>query len=222
MIEAVNLHKQFRGQRVLQGLNLKLRPSAVTAIMGPSGGGKTTLLKILLGLVQPDSGTILYNQQPLWPTMRSRLLAYLPQHPEASFNPRWKLAQSLQEPFELLRLQPTMGREQHLHSVIKRVGFSPQWLARYPHQLSGGELQRAALARALLGSPQFLLADEPTAMLDPLLSAGVMRMLLALVREQGLGLLLTTHDSGLAAAVADEVLHLQEGRLVSPDHLSLA
>lgn len=81
-------------------------------------------------------------------------------------------------------------------------------------EFSGGELQRAALVRALLGSPRFLLADEPTAMLDPLLSAGVMQMLLGLVRERGLGLLFTTHDPALAQFAADEVLYLHQGTLI--------
>lgn len=207
-IEATGLHKSYRGRRVLGDVHLRLQTGKVVAVMGPSGCGKTTLLRILLGLIEPDGGQVLHHQSRLQAKERSRILAYLPQHPEAAFNPRWTMQQSLQEPFKLLNLQ-VENRERHLLETAERVGFAPKWFTRYPHQLSGGELQRAALVRALLGSPQFLLADEPTAMLDPLLAAGVMRMLLGLVREQGLGLLFTTHDLELARYAADEVLHLR-------------
>ncbi|WP_337870300.1 dipeptide/oligopeptide/nickel ABC transporter ATP-binding protein [Meiothermus sp.] len=213
-IEATGLHKSYRGRRVLGDVHLRLQTGKVVAVMGPSGCGKTTLLRILLGLIEPDGGQVLHHQSKLQAKERSRILAYLPQHPETAFNPRWTMHRSLHEPFRLLDLR-VENRERHLLETAERVGFAPKWFTRYPHQLSGGELQRAALVRALLGSPKFLLADEPTAMLDPLLAAGVMRMLLGLVREQGLGLLFTTHDLELARFAADEVLHLREGVLVA-------
>ncbi len=213
-IEVSQLSKRYRRNSVLDRVSFSLGAGKVLALLGPSGSGKSTLLRCLLGLTRADSGTISLNGQDLALSKRHRFLAYLPQHPEVCFNPRWILEQSLLEPFHLLKLETTgQSPKERLLDISRSVGFAPRWFSRYPHEVSGGELQRAALVRAIAASPRFLLADEPTSMLDPILSASVMQLLLGLVRERGLGLLFTTHDPELAKLVADHVLNLRNGKL---------
>lgn len=210
-LEAVDLRVRLGGREVLQGASLRLEEGRVVAVTGPSGAGKSTLLLALLGLVPLAGGGVFLEGKPLNRRRQGRLVAYVPQHPEASFNPRWTLGQSLQEPLRLLRL-PLEDPEAHLEGLCLRLGVAPRWLSRFPHQLSGGELQRAALVRALVASPRFLLADEPTAMLDPLLAASTARTL-AQEAQAGRGILFTTHDLALAREVAHEAWELEKSRL---------
>jgi len=214
-IQALDLWKRYSRTRVLRGACFSFRRGEVVALLGPSGSGKTTLLLTLLRLIPVDRGRILIDGEDLFrrdPKAYRRLLAYLPQHPEGSFNPRWSLGRSLEEPLRLLGLPL---RRDRVLEVMERVGLSPGFWGRYPHQLSGGELQRAALARALLVEPRFLLADEPTAMLDPIRAANTMANLLHLVQKEKLGLLFTSHDPVLARRVAHRILLLQEGRILT-------
>lgn len=206
-IQAFDLWKRYGRSWVFRGVSLSLQTGEVVALLGPSGAGKTTLLLALLRLISLDRGQILIDGEDLFrraPRVYRSLLAYLPQHPEGSFNPRWTLWKSLVEPLYLLGR--TGGAKTRVYQVLDQVGLSTRFLERYPHQLSGGELQRASLARALLAEPRFLLADEPTSMLDPIRTANTMHSLLNLVHHRGIGLLFTTHDPELALRVSHRTL----------------
>jgi peptide/nickel transport system ATP-binding protein len=203
---------------VLRGAGLSLEEGECLALLGPSGVGKTTLAWILLGLLRPqagevrleDNGTLL--ARPAARRRWSRLVQWVPQHPEACFDPRWTLARSLAEPLRLHGLQASPER---VEEAARAAGLRPALLRRRPFEVSGGELQRAAIARALLLGPRFLIADEPTSMLDASIQAGIAALIRGLQERWQLGVLWITHDRALAARVADRVLLLDGGRIAA-------
>jgi peptide/nickel transport system ATP-binding protein len=199
------------GRPVLAPSDLELRPGAVVGLTGPSGVGKSTLAAVL-GLVDaPDEGAVELagTRLPgaglgLDPAVRRRV-AWVSQHPHTAVDPRLTLREAVALPARLA------GRPADVTALAERCGLPPALLGRRPHQVSGGELQRACVARALALRPEFLVLDEVTSMLDP----STTRDLLALVRAQAdehrTGVLLVSHDVAALRAVADELLVLHAG-----------
>ncbi len=188
---------------VLQDCTLSIAEDERVAVAGRSGAGKTTLLRVLAGLVGVDAGQVLYPESIGW----------LPQHPATAFDPRWSVLRAVAEPLRLAGTGPDPARKSALEA-IGALGLEPALAQRRPHALSGGELRRAALARALIGSPAVLLADEPTAGLDPVAALELIDLVRDHVRRCRTALLWVTHDLGVAAAVADRLLILDRGGIV--------
>jgi peptide/nickel transport system ATP-binding protein len=134
------------------------------------------------------------------------------QHPETTFDPLWTIQKSLSEPYRLQGISPAV---EMLEVALNRVGIMPSILKRRPCQLSGGELQRIAIARIMALSPGVVILDEPTGMLDALTQAGIMGLLKRIQAETGICYLLITHDSALAARFCDRVRRLEGGRLIA-------
>ena len=170
ILEARGLTKRFRSQEegrrfftAVDGVSLRLFPGETLGLLGESGSGKSTLGQMLVGLIRPDEGTILYRGQTLpypFKGIPRQKIQILFQHPEVSFNPQLTLHQSLSEPF---RLRGKAATDEALTACIGRFGLYPEHLERRPGALSGGELQRAALARVLVMEPEVILLDEPPA-----------------------------------------------------------
>lgn len=197
-----------REVRTLRDVELEVPPGASLAIVGPSGAGKSTLLRVLAGLLTPRQGTV------RWAAAAGRAgpgRALLFQDAAASFDPRQSLREALLEP---LRVHRVLGPEAVITRVLGEVGLDESILARPITELSGGEAQRLALARALALEPRLLLADEPTASLDEESRAGFVELLRATRAARGLALVLVTHDLRLARALADEILVLADGVIV--------
>jgi peptide/nickel transport system ATP-binding protein len=198
MFEATQLRFAYNGGTpVFNDLNISLSPGKVTGLIAPSGSGKTTLAKVLSGHLPVQSGQIRVNQNPL--ARKSFLpVQLINQHPEQSFNPRWTLGRSLAESFP-----PN-------DFLLDRLGIKTNWLNRYPHELSGGELQRLAIARALSPKTRFLIADEITAMLDAISQAQVWQVLLETVEQEQLGMLVISHNRELLKRVCHTTVTMGE------------
>ena len=198
IVSATGLSKRF-GERVLfDGFDIAVRRGEIVAIVGPSGCGKTTIGNILLGLVRPDSGEVQRS-----PGIAATRFQKLYQDPPAAFAPHQTLRQSFGD---LLRLHCLAWAQ--AEASMRRFGLGQELLDRRPGEVSGGELQRFAILRALLLDPVFLFADEATSRLDPVTQKEVFAILVEAVRERGLGVLMVTHEAALAEKIASRILKL--------------
>lgn len=196
-----------RGGRALAGpLDFSLHAGRMTALLGPSGIGKTTLGDTLLALAPPAAGRLCWLGRPLDTRLRQSLrtrFQKLHQDPTRVFPRQRPLGESLAD---LARLRP--GTAPALPPLLERLGISPALLRRPPEAVSGGEAQRVALARLLALRPALLVADEPCSRLDPPTRRAALHLLRGLADEEGLGVLLITHDAAAARALADATLSL--------------
>ncbi len=174
-----------KGPPILEAISLEVAPCQRLYIQAPSGTGKTTLCRILAGFQQPSSGEVLVDGQPL-PKRGPCPVQLIGQHPEHALDPRMRMKDSL------LESGPLDG------GLLQRLGIQQRWLSRFPHELSGGELQRFCIARALMANPRYLIADEISTMLDAVTQAYIWHRLLEEVEQRGLGLVFTTHSTALA------------------------
>lgn len=189
------------GPEILRGINFRLESGQRLGLMADSGFGKTTLCQLLSGYERPRRGEILLDGLPLGEQER-RNGGYCPvqliwQHPEQAVNPRRKMGTVLAEGDGISR------------RIVEGLGIQSQWLSRYPGELSGGELQRFCIARALGERTRFLLADEMTAMLDLVTQSQIWTFLLEEVKERGLGLLVVSHSQALLERVCGDIIRLE-------------
>jgi peptide/nickel transport system ATP-binding protein len=187
------------GKRLFSNLDIEIAAGEVLALNGDSGTGKTSLGDVLLGLLPATSGRVM---RPLKAARHQYQKLY--QSPPAAFAPQVTLGRLMDDLIRLHRLD--RGR---LRSLMTRLNLSEQLLGRYPHQVSGGELQRLAIARALMLEPVLLFADEPTSRLDPITARDTTLMLVELARQANCALLLVSHDPSVADNVADRQLCLR-------------
>lgn len=198
-LEAFNI--SFRYNRndpwIFRCLNLSISEGERVGLIGPSGFGKSTLLKLLAGYGRPVSGEVLLDGKPL-PVKGISPVQLIYQHPEYAINPRWRMNKVLEEA-EMLR-----------DDVLSAMGIERAWLDRFPRELSGGELQRFCIARSLTGRVRFILADEISTMLDAVTQAQIWSLLLDEVKKRNLGLLMVTHNAALAEQVCERIIHLKD------------
>lgn len=202
----------------LDGINLKIAEGECLALVGPSGCGKSTLAKIIVGLNTASAGSITlehlsYTGRDL-PKQQRRDLSLVFQDPFGSFNPRLTVRQSLAEPLRLQPKLPIAEYHQHLTQAIEAVGLAANMLDRYPHEFSGGQRQRLAIARALVTRPKLVVLDEPVSALDVSVRGEVLKLLARLQQQFGLTYLMISHDLDMVRAIADRVLVMEAGRIV--------
>lgn len=200
------------GPPILADAQLAVPPNQVFALLGANGAGKSTLLKLMLGLLLPQSGRVLVDGREVWripPAHRVRLLGYLDQNPGLYF-----AADTVGEALRQRSEQLGHRLDHALDSVLAQVGLDPACLARHPYDLSGGELQLAALALILLADPVVLLLDEPTKGLDPAAKERLGRLLRRLAREKTV--VMASHDVEFAAAFAHQCALLFDGQVLPP------
>lgn len=203
LLEAHRLTQRFGSHTLFEDLSLEVRAGERIAVTGGSGSGKTTLGNVLLGLVKPTAGTVRRAQG-----LGRHAAQKLYQDPLAAFAPRLMLRTAMQD---LMRLH---GVPFHaLQPLLDELGLSAALLERLPAQVSGGELQRIALARALLLQPALVFADEPTSRLDPISQQQTMTLLRTSLARHGGALLLVTHDPDLARKASDRCLELRPARV---------
>lgn len=183
-------------RQILNNLSMTLTSTDRLGLIAPSGFGKTTFCKILAGYEKPDRGEVLLDGKPL-----SDWKGYCPvqmiwQHPELSVNPRWKMGEVLKE------------GDQVEQRIMDGLGIEPDWLNRYPSELSGGELQRFCIARALGQRTRFLLADEISTMLDLITQSQLWNFLLEEVKNREIGLLAVSHSDALLERICTKMLRL--------------
>lgn len=215
--KAENISKCFyvNGKKisVLDNTSLTIAEGEKIGLFGQSGSGKTTLGQIVAGLQRSDSGNIVINDQILsfpYPRPIRKKVQILFQQPEASFNPRRTLWESLREPYQLYKLPIN---RQILSQYLLDFGLYPEHLDRYPRELSGGELQRAALARILVLKPELIVLDEPTSMLDAISQSQMIHMLNKIYCEQTISYLFISHDLSLSKYFCDRIYWIDQGKI---------
>ena len=197
MLEARGISQSFGGRTVLDDVSLTVAPSERVQLAAPSGAGKTTLCRILAGYARPQAGEVLVDGAPL-PKRGPCPVQLIGQHPERAVDPRLRMERTLRE----------AGWTPEDEGLLRQTGIRSEWLRRFPHELSGGELQRFCIARALVANPRYLIADEISTMLDAVTQARIWDMLLAEAEARNLGLLFVSHSSALAARLATRVVEL--------------
>jgi polar amino acid transport system ATP-binding protein len=214
-LRATNLCKSFGQQIVLKNVNIDLEDVHTLALIGPSGGGKSTLLRIIAGLEIPDRGSlylndleIIYREKELMAHRRTVGTVF------QAFNlfPHMTALQNITLPLEKVHRYNPADARQVAELILERFGLSEHG-QKSPAQLSGGQRQRVAIARAISIKPKLLLFDEPTSALDPEMTAEVLEVIEEL-REEGRDLVLVTHQMGFAHRVADQIALLSGGEIV--------
>ncbi|MBW9120840.1 ABC transporter ATP-binding protein [Microbacterium trichothecenolyticum] len=206
--------------KALDDVSFTLRSGHTIGLVGQSGSGKSTIAKILTQLESPTTGEVRLDGQPI-PRRGKGLRAYRQQlrmvfqDPFASLNPYHTIRYAIQRPLQLDKVVPKDQLDDEVRRLLGRVRLDADAVIdRRPHELSGGQRQRVAIARALASRPKLLVADEPVSMLDVSIRLGVLNLLADLQREHGLGVLYITHDLATARHFSDEVLVLNQGRVV--------
>lgn len=195
MLEGRNLSFRYHSGRewIFRNLNVVLAPGERVGMPGPSGRGKSTLAKVLAGYLDPAEGAVAVDGEP----RRERdfnPVQLLFQHPELAVNPRWRMKDVLAE----AGMPPK--------DMLRRLGIDDAWLGKFAHELSGGELQRICLARALDPRTRYLLCDEITSMLDALTQAAIWKTLLEVAAARNIGLLVISHDPDLLQRICSRSL----------------
>lgn len=209
-----------RSVELLKGVDVDVLPGQVTALVGSSGSGKSLTCTAMQGLLPSGlrvaGGAVLVDGVQTEPdALRGRTIATIMQNPRSAFNPVLTMRAHVQEGLSLRRIEAS-SHEKLAINAMGRVGLDDALavLDLYPFQMSGGMLQRMMIALAILSEAPFLIADEPTTDLDLVVQAQVLNLLAELVREQGLGVLLVTHDVGVVARLANQVCIMQAGEIV--------
>ena len=210
-LSVTDLWKGYGDAPVLEGVALEVQPGSLTAVLGLSGCGKTTLLRVIAGFERAERGTVSLGEQTLedartYLAPEQRSVGYVPQ--EGALFPHLSVQDNVG--FGLSRGE---RRGERVAGLLEMVGIAPL-ARRLPHELSGGEQQRVALARALARRPQALLLDEPFSSLDASLRSRVREEVHALLRAQGVTTVLVTHDQEEALSLADAVAVLRDGRII--------
>jgi len=216
LLNAKNIHKSFALEKqainVLQDVSVEIKQAEFVAIMGKSGSGKSTLISILAGLDHPDSGTITLNDSDLTQLNEDQLA--LKRQTDISFVfqsfhliPTLSVSENIGFP---LRISGKFSQDK-VNELLEKVELSHRKNS-FPHQLSGGEKQRTAIARALVTQPQILFADEPTGNLDEKNAKSVMQLLIDLQKEYQTALVIVTHDPAIAT-LADRTIHIVDGKI---------
>lgn len=215
LIEVKDLSKRYthKGPLVVENVSFTIDRGQTLGIFGDSGSGKSTIGQILTGIYPASSGEILLDGKTLHFPLRGvprQKIQILFQHPEVAFNPQMRLESSMREVYKFRKLAYT---RRELCEYLKRFGIYEEHLSRYPAQLSGGELQRLALARVMLMEPDFLVLDEPTSMLDVISQAQMIHLLREIQQETKLGYLFISHDIQLCKAFCTSIRCLKDGHL---------
>lgn len=197
MWNAENISYRFsdKSDRLLDGFNLTVGAGEVVGLTGPSGIGKSTLARIMTGHITPDAGLVTVNDVPVsYGPRRQAPVQLVLQHSDHAVNPNWTIMKILAEAHQDFGTAVDVGLVAEL------------WLERFPHELSGGQLQRVNLARALLAAPSFIAADEITSSLDSLTQVMLWHLVLHRVRTERLGVLAISHNPALLRHIADRVV----------------
>ena len=227
MLEVTDLRVSSSGGEILRGVDLAVPRGAVVGVVGESGCGKTTLGLAVLGLLGHSrnitGGEIRFDGEPIGAPgmdrtapLRGDRLSFIPQDPFGSFDPLRRVGPQVRRPLELHRGLSAEVAEEHVAELLERLGVADpaSIMARYPHELSGGLLQRATIATALACKPELVIADEPTTALDALVQVQVIESFMPLVRELGTSVMIVTHDLRLLERMADHIAAMYAGRIV--------
>ena len=216
-IEVAGISVTFDGMKAVDAVSLSVGAGECFGIVGESGSGKTTVLRAILGLQTIDSGSISIDGAAQAGRRNFRrqagIIQPIFQDPASSLSPRRRIGQLMDEVGEVLGEKRDSLRAR-LDEVLRRLGLPPAVVDQYPHQLSGGQARRAAIARALLFRPKILAADEPTAGLDVSVQGDLLNLLQEIRAASGITLLVISHNLAVVRLIADDVAVMQKGSIV--------
>jgi len=203
--------------RAVNHVSFSVERNETVALVGESGSGKTTIARMVGRLLRPTSGSVLFEGRDVWKLKGRELkefrrrIGFVFQDPFASLNPRMKIQDVVSEPLTIHHLLTKKGREERVKELLMRVGLSRGDAAKLPHQFSGGQLQRIAIARALVTEPSLIIADEPVSSLDVSAQAKIMNLMHEIQKDLGVSYLMISHDLGVVRHVSRTVLVLYLG-----------
>jgi peptide/nickel transport system ATP-binding protein len=208
--------------KAVDDVTFDIEKGDVFGLVGESGSGKTTTGKITAALLKPTSGQVLIDAIDIYSLERKKLRAFrrkfqfVFQDPLSSLNPKMTIGDAIAEPLRYLGDDPASKRRDHVLDLLDKVGLSPpeSFYSRYPHHLSGGQRQRVVIARAISIGPEYLVADEPVAMVDVSVRAQIMDLLLKMQRELNLTILLITHDLAVAKYMCNKISVMYLGKIM--------
>jgi oligopeptide/dipeptide ABC transporter ATP-binding protein len=228
LIRVENLRKVFvtgvfrkRLVNAVDGVSFTISSGETLGLVGESGCGKSTLARVVLGLIPPSGGRIFFHGQEITEARAAELkkvrrkMQIIFQHPESALNPRMKIYDSLVEPMRIHRLVNNRREEKKkAEELIELVGLHKEHLDRYPHELSGGQIQRVVLARILSLQPEFIVADEPTSMLDVSVQAQMLNLFKEIQKKFNISYLFISHDLEVVRWMSDWVAVMYAGSIV--------
>ncbi|MBE9914137.1 ABC transporter ATP-binding protein [Paenibacillus donghaensis] len=226
MLQVLQLFKEINGRQILNDISFEIENGGSLAIIGESGSGKSTLAQLIMALQQPTSGQIMFNGRNL-PSKRSksykewyRDIQIVFQNTASILNPAMSLFRCLEEPLVNFTNLNRLERKHRILEYLDKVGLDEDLLRKRPGKLSGGQYQRACLAKALLIKPNLLICDEMVSGLDIVLQQRVIDLLKSIQKEQGVSLLFITHDLSLISGLCNDILVMKGGNKIEQFHTS--
>lgn len=215
-MRASNLSIAYGESQVLSQVSLTLHPSRTTGLVGRSGCGKSTLAKAMTGIIPTPRDALFLNDQVFIPDLSKtgHIVHYMWQDPMASLSPFLSALDLICEPLKAIHKMPKAARQQRARELLLMVELDEICVTKRPHQLSGGQCQRIALARALAVKPRFLVLDEPLSALDLVTQEQITSLLRKVHADMNMGLLIISHDLQTLAKLADDIAVMDGGRIV--------
>lgn len=230
LLKVVDLKKSYKCKKsffkkdtyeeILKGINLEVKSGQIVGLLGESGCGKSTLSKIIVKLIESDCGEIYFNgvdiskmsEEEFHPFRKD--IQYISQNPFTSFNPKMKVCKIMTEAMEEFNIGNKETRQDIILELLEDCGLPKDSLNRYPHEFSGGQLQRLAIARALTLNPKLILADEIVSALDISIQAQILDLLMELKDKKNLSILFISHDLGVIRKISNKIYVMEKGKIV--------
>lgn len=217
LLEVKNIKKSYN-TKILDGVSFNLEKGKSLGLVGESGSGKTTICKIITKILNPDSGSIFINgknNKKIGNRLLSRKIQMVFQSPYLAFNPGFTIKQSLLENIVVHKIKLSRKEEKSkLGNILNVVSLSTGCLNKYPHELSGGELQRVGIARALLLNPEIIILDEVTSALDATIQKEILDLLKKIQKQFNISYLIVSHNMNVIRYMSDYVAILKDGKII--------
>lgn len=221
LLSVENVSASYGKNPVLSDVSMQLFKGQTLAVIGESGSGKSTTARVITGLLQPDQGRVLFAGEVLPKDFRQRSKSQLQQiqmiyqHPDTALNPRQRINEIIGRPLEFYLGLKGAAKEQRIRELLTMIELDPEeFMYRRPSELSGGQKQRVCIARALAAEPELIICDEVTSALDQLVAEGILKLLKQVQDQLGVSYLFITHDVATVRAISDEVVIMQQGKVV--------